>query len=277
MEELTERMYPQVTGISAALHRLPRGVILHPMPSTESEPQPLDAPVPRVVVALCTYNERDNLRELIPEIRRILSAADVLVVDDNSPDGTGELLAELSRTDPRVQFITRAGKLGLGTAIVEALKQGCERGYDYVINMDADFSHPPRYLPDLVAAMPSADVAIGSRYVAGGKIVGWPWTRKVMSRLINAYARLMLGLSTRDNSGSYRCYRAEKLKLIPWKDCRAKGYAFLEEILFRCKRAGCRFVEVPITFEERRHGSSKINWKEAVIAVWVLFRLRFTR
>ncbi len=245
------------------------------MPPNEPEPPPIstDAPL-RLLIALCTFNERENLRELIPEIRRIVPAADILVVDDNSPDGTSQFVAELRRGDPRVQLITREGKLGLGTATIAALRYGCEQGYEYVVNMDADFSHPPRFIPDLVAAMHSADVVIGSRYVAGGQIVGWPWTRKVMSRLINAYARLMLGLSTRDNSGSYRCYRASKLKLIPWVQCRAKGYAFLEEILFRCQRVGCRFTEVPITFEERRHGSSKINWKEAVIAVWMLFWLR---
>jgi dolichol-phosphate mannosyltransferase len=248
------------------------------MSLTESEPQPSDAAAPpRVVVTLCTFNERDNLRELIPELRRVVPAADVLVVDDNSPDGTSQFVAELGRSDPRVKLITREGKLGLGTATIAALRYGCEQGYDYVVNMDADFSHPPRFVPDLVAAMQSADVAIGSRYVAGGQIVGWPWTRKVMSWMINTYARIMLGLSTRDNSGSFRCYRASKLKLIPWGQCRAKGYAFLEEVLFRCQRAGCTFTEVPITFEERRHGSSKINWKEAVIAVWVLFRLRFSR
>ncbi len=225
---------------------------------------------------MCTYNERDNLQELIPEIRRVVPAADILVVDDNSPDGTSDLVAQLGKADPHVQLITREGKLGLGTAILAALRQGCEREYDFVLNMDADFSHPPRFIPDIVAKMESADVVIGSRYAKGGQIVGWNWRRMVMSRLINMYARIMLGLSTRDNSGSFRCYRVSKLNDIPWDQCRAKGYAFLEEILFRCRQVGCRFEEVPITFEERRHGSSKINWKEAVGAVWILFRLRTT-
>lgn len=229
---------------------------------------------PRLLITLCTFNERENLQELIPEIRRVVPCADILVVDDNSPDGTSELVRLMGQDDPQVQVVTRAGKLGLGSAIREGLQLGCDRGYDFVLTLDADFSHPPRFIPDLVAAMEDADVVIGSRYVKGGQIVGWSRARKVMSRLINGYARLLLGLSTRDNSGNYRCYRTSKLRLIPWEQCIAKGYAFLEELLFRCKRADCRFAETPIAFEERRHGTSKISWREAVGAVWVIFRVR---
>jgi dolichol-phosphate mannosyltransferase len=257
------------------LHDLPPGSILPLMSSLENEhSSPNHVHSPRLLVTLCTFNERENLAELIPEIRLLVPAADILVIDDNSPDGTSELVLQMGKADSQVQVLTRAGKLGLGSAIREGLRQGCDRGYDFVLTMDADFSHPTRFIPDLIAAMDEADVVIGSRYVKGGKIVGWSRARKVMSRLINVYVRLLLGLRNRDNSGNFRCYRASKLKLIPWEKSVAKGYAFLEELLFRCKLAGCRFAEVPITFEERRHGSSKINWREAVGAVWTLFRVR---
>jgi dolichol-phosphate mannosyltransferase len=139
--------------------------------------------------------------------------------------------------------------------------------------MDADFSHPPKYLPELLSRADDAEVVIASRYVAGGGVTGWSLKRKLMSRSINAYARLMLGLTTRDNSGSFRCYCVAKLRELPLDGIRATGYAIQEELLYHCQRARCRFVEVPFTFEERRHGVSKINWREAFSALWVLFRL----
>lgn len=228
---------------------------------------------PRALISLCTYNERENLAQIVPEIRTVAPGADILVVDDGSPDGTGALADEFAAADPHVRVLHREGKLGLGTAIVAAFRYAIEHGYDYALNLDADFSHPPRYIPDLLAAMDRADVAIGSRYVEGGRIEGWGWKRHFMSRGINTYARLLLDLPTRDNSGSFRCYRVSKLWELDFDRIRAQGYAFMEEILSRLKRAGCRFVEVPITFEERRHGSSKIDWREAAQALWVIFRL----
>jgi dolichol-phosphate mannosyltransferase len=142
-----------------------------------------------------------------------------------------------------------------------------------VLNMDADFSHHPRYLSAILAAMSDADVVIGSRYVAGGGVQGWGALRHFMSGGINWYARLMLGLKTRDNSGAFRCYRAAKLRDVSFDQVRARGYAFQEEILYRLKRVGCRFTEVPIVFEDRRYGTSKINGREAATALWVIFRL----
>jgi dolichol-phosphate mannosyltransferase len=227
----------------------------------------------RVLVTLCTYNERGNLAELVAEIHRFVPAADVVVVDDNSPDGTGPLADELASRDPRVHVLHRPAKAGLGRATVAAFRWGIDRGYDRLVNMDADFSHPPRFLPDLLALADQSDVVIASRYVAGGGVVGWSLLRHLMSRGINAYARLMLRLRTRDNSGSYRCYSVARLRELPLDAVRAAGYAIQEEILYHCRRAGCTFAEVPFTFEERRHGESKINWREAVTALWVLFRL----
>jgi dolichol-phosphate mannosyltransferase len=229
--------------------------------------------MPRVLVTLCTYNERENLGALVPAIRVTLPEADVLVIDDDSPDGTGALADELAATDSRVRVLHRAGKLGLGSAILAGLRQAIADGYDFVINMDADFSHDPRHLPALVACMDRADVAIGSRYVAGGGIEGWGPLRHLMSQGINWYARLMLGLSTRDNSGAFRCYRCSKLGQIDLDRVRSRGYAFQEEILFHCRVAGCRFEETPIVFRDRRYGTSKINWRESVAALWIILRL----
>jgi dolichol-phosphate mannosyltransferase len=232
----------------------------------------MSAPL-RVLVTLCTYNERDNLAELVSEIHHFVPAADVLVVDDNSPDGTGQLGDELAARDPRVHVLHRPAKLGLGRATVAGFQWGIARGYHLIVNMDADFSHPPRYLPDLLARANYHDVVIASRYVPGGHVVGWGPLRHFMSRGINAWARLLLGLRTRDNSGSYRCYRVSRLKELPLDSVQSAGYAIQEELLYHCRVAGCSFVEVPFTFEERRHGESKISWREAVSALWVLFRL----
>lgn len=231
----------------------------------------------RLLVTLCTYNERENIERLIPEIHAHAPAADVLVIDDNSPDGTGLYADTLAAADPRVKVLHRSAKEGLGVATVAGFRYGIEQGYDLLVNMDADFSHPPRFIPDLLAQAGESDVVIGSRYVPGGGVVGWGLGRHIMSRGINGYARLMLGLRTRDNSGSFRCYRVSRLAQLPLDRIRAKGYAIQEEILFRCRRAGCTLVEVPFQFEERRYGKSKIDWREAVSALRVLFCLGCSR
>jgi len=227
----------------------------------------------RLLITVCTYNECENLPKLIPVIHEHAPDADVLVIDDNSPDGTGQLADDIAREDNRIHVLHREGKLGLGTATIAGMKWAIERDYDQVLNLDADFSHHPRYLPALRECMQDADVAIGSRYVPGGGVEGWNWQRHFMSQGINMYARLFLGLKTKDNSGAYRCFSVAKLKLIDLNRIRAKGYAFQEEILYRCRRVGCSFKETPIVFEDRLLGTSKINWKESVMALWVIFRL----
>ena len=232
---------------------------------------------PRLLITLCTYNERENLPLLIPEIHAVAPDADVLVIDDNSPDGTGTVADEMAQQDARIKVLHRAGKLGLGTATVVAFRFAIEQGYDHVLNMDADFSHHPRHLPAIRKCLNRADVAIGSRYVAEGGVIGWNWRRHFMSQSINWYARLLLGLKTRDNSGSFRCYRVARLAGIDWSRIRARGYAFQEELLYRCRAVGCSFAETPITFEDRRFGTSKISWKESVAALWVIARLAVDR
>jgi dolichol-phosphate mannosyltransferase len=227
----------------------------------------------RLLVMLCTYDERENLAALVPEIWSFAPAADILVIDDNSPDGTGQLADEWAAREKRVHVVHRPAKLGLGTAAVAGLRYAVERGYTFLINLDADFSHPPRYIPALLALMNEADVAIGSRYVAGGGVVGWGPRRHLMSRGINWYARVLLRLSTRDNSGSFRCYRVARLRELDFDRFLARGYAIQEEILYRLRRIGCRFAETPIVFEERRHGSSKISLAEGLAAGWIILRL----
>ncbi len=228
---------------------------------------------PRILVSLATYNERDNLAPLIWEVQKTLPSAEVLVIDDNSPDGTGRLADELAARNPNVHVLHRPGKLGLGTAILAAMRYAMEHGYDYCINMDADFSHHPRYLPALVAGMARHDVMIGSRYVPGGGTENWPLSRRLISRGVNALVRLLMRLPPHDCSGAYRCYRVLKLREARLDQMVSRGYSFQQEVLYRCRRAGCRLGEVPIIFENRRAGASKVNLHEAVRSLSLLLFL----
>lgn len=229
---------------------------------------------PRLLVTLCTYNERESIEQLIPEIHLHAPDADVLVIDDGSPDGTGEAADAMAATDKRVRVLHREKKAGLGAATLAGFRYAVEHGYAHLLNMDADFSHPPRDIPALRDCMHRTDVAMGSRYVGGGGTAGWGHARRLMSRAINFYARLLLGLATRDNSGSFRCYRVDKLRELDFERFRARGYAFQEEVLYRLKRVGSRFEEVPYRYEKRRYGTTKINWREALAAVCVIFVVR---
>ncbi len=241
-------------------------------------PAPSDEAAPRVLVSLATYNEAGNLRPLVEAIRQHAPEANVLIIDDNSPDGTGRIADELRETLPDVHVIHRSGKLGLGTATLAAIRFAIDNNFNYLLNLDADFSHPPRFISALLAGMADHDVMIGSRYVPGGGVEGgFTFKRRFMSSGINTYARLTLGLTTKDNSGAFRCYRVSKLAQINLNRVRSRGYSFQEEILFWCKSVGCRIGETPILFENRREGTSKINGKEAASALWILLVLGFER
>ena len=234
--------------------------------------------VGKTLVAVATYNEIENLPLLADEIFRYLPAAELLVVDDNSPDGTGQWCDNRGAEDPRLHCLHRAGKLGLGTALIAAMKYALANGYGYVLTMDADFSHPPKCLPSLVAGMnpengARVDVMIGSRYIPGGGVEGWPLKRHVMSRGVNFYARSLLGLKPKDCSGGYRCYRTEILAKLDFDSIRSRGYSLQEEILWRLTRVGARFGETPIVFVDRQRGKSKIDMKEAVSALRIIFSL----
>ncbi len=228
------------------------------------------APQERILVSICTYNERDNLAPLVGEIRRILPQADVLVVDDNSPDGTGQLAEELRRADPKIFIEHRTGKLGLGTAILAAMHCAMDRNYDLLINMDADFSHSPGCLPALVAGMDRCDVMIGSRYIAGGGSEDWPLSRRLMSKCVNLLVRLLMRIPAHDTSGAYRCYRVAKLRQAQLEKVISRGYSFQQEVLYRCRKAGCRLGETPIMFANRRAGVSKVNPREAIRSIGVI-------
>jgi dolichol-phosphate mannosyltransferase len=228
----------------------------------------------KLLVSLATYNEAGNLRPLVDTIRQFAPRSAILVIDDNSPDGTGRIADELRDALRDVHVIHRPGKLGLGTATLAAVRYAIDNHFDYLLNLDADFSHPPRFIPDLLRGMADHDVMIGSRYVPGGGVEGgFNLKRRLMSSGINGYARLMLGLTSKDNSGAFRCYRVSKLAEIDLDQIRSRGYSFQEEILFWCKAFGCRIGETPILFENRRAGTSKINMREAVSALWILLQL----
>lgn len=230
------------------------------------------------LVSLATYNEVENLRSLVECIRQAAPQVHIVVIDDNSPDGTAGVAEELARERGGIFLIKRPGKLGLGTAVVYAMKYAIANGYDYYINMDADFSHPPRFIPALLAGMDRVDVMIGSRYVAGGGVEGeFGFRRKFMSTGINMYARALLGLHTRDNSGSFRCYRVSKLAKIDFSWIRSRGYSFMEEVLFWCREVGCTFDETPILFENRRAGRSKLNSGEAIKALQIMLGIGIDR
>jgi dolichol-phosphate mannosyltransferase len=231
------------------------------------------APEARVLLSLATYNERENLPELLRLIQETVPAADVLIIDDNSPDGTGLWADEAAAKDARIHVIHRAGKLGLGTATLAAMRYAMDNKYDLLMNMDADFSHHPRYLPALLAGMKDYDLMIGSRYVPGGGTIGWPWSRRLMSAGVNRLVRLLLRVPVRDASGAFRCYRISMLARTRLDRIISRGYSFQQETLYRCALAGCTMGELPIIFEERRAGSSKVNLWEAVrslsIIVWL--------
>ncbi|HYH64827.1 MAG TPA: polyprenol monophosphomannose synthase [Urbifossiella sp.] len=239
------------------------------MPAETAPP----AAEPRLLVSLATYNEAGNVAALIAEIHKVVPHAHVLVIDDNSPDGTGRIVDELMKADGRIHALHRPGKLGLGTATLAAMNYAMEHGYDLLQNMDADFSHPPRYLPGLLAGMSKYDVMIGSRYVAGGATENWPAARKVMSKTVNLLVRVLFRMPVKDASGAFRCYRVSKLREADLGAVRSRGYSFQQEVLFRCHQAGCRIGEYPILFENRRAGASKVNRQEAARSIGMILLL----
>jgi dolichol-phosphate mannosyltransferase len=224
-------------------------------------------------VALATFNERDNLTPLVREIRVVLPTAHVLVTDDNSPDGTGRVADELAGADTHVHVQHRKGKLGLGSAILAGMRYAIEQEYDYVISMDADFSHHPRHLAALVAGMGRHDVMLGSRYIPGGGTLNWPLSRRLISASVNLLTRLLMRLPARDTSGGFRCYGVAKLREMRLDDLLSTGYSFQEEMLYRCRRAGCRIGETPIIFEDRRVGASKADLREAARSLAIILRV----
>lgn len=232
----------------------------------------------RVLVIVATYNEIENLPELVDQIEHNVPNADILVIDDASPDGTGDWCNQRQQTDPRLKVIHRAGKLGLGSATICGFRYGMEHQYELLATMDADFSHCPQSLAELIATMNDPEnqdcgLVIGSRYVEGGGIEGWPLFRHASSRAVNFAARWLMGVSTRDNSGAFRVYRLGTLQAVGIDRVKAEGYAYLEELIWRVNRLGIRIVEVPITFRDREKGASKTSLLIGAKVFWHLLKI----
>jgi dolichol-phosphate mannosyltransferase len=227
----------------------------------------------RACVVLPTYHERENVPQIIPAILAASPAVDVLVVDDNSPDGTGSLADELAARDPRVRVLHRQRKEGLGRAYLAGFAEALAAGYGRVLEMDADFSHDPARLPVLLAT--DADLVLGSRYVRGGSTVNWGTGRRLLSRGGSFYARTILGLPIRDLTGGFKCFRRKVLEALDLGSVRSSGYAFQIELTYRTIRRGFKVVEVPITFTDRRVGKSKMNRRIVAEALWMVWKIRF--
>lgn len=233
----------------------------------------------RVLVVVPTYDEAESLPGVVARVLAAVPDADVLVADDASPDGTGALAERLRLDEPRIHVMHRPGKAGLGAAYRAGFAWGIARGYDVLVEMDADGSHLPEQLPDLLAALEHADLVIGSRWVPGGEVVNWPWHRRMISRGGTAYARRMLALPVQDTTAGYRAFRREALQAVAYEDVASQGYCFQIDMTRRVAAAGLRTVEVPITFVEREHGRSKMSGaivREALwrVTVWGLQRIR---
>jgi dolichol-phosphate mannosyltransferase len=229
----------------------------------------------KTLIIIPTYNEYENLPALLEEIFSYVPQTDILIVDDNSPDGTGELADKIALTDKRVYAIHRPGKLGLGTAYVTGFKYAIAHDYDAAFEMDADFSHDPRYLPDFLAAIEHADLVIGSRYVPGGATPNWSIIRRFISGGGNIFARLVLGMSIHDCTAGYRCYRREVLESIDLESVESQGYGFQVELAYRVMKQGFCIVETPIVFMDRRVGKSKMSRKIVLEAFTYVLRARF--
>jgi dolichol-phosphate mannosyltransferase len=230
----------------------------------------------RALVIIPTYNELENLPKIVPIVLDQAPVFEVLIVDDNSPDGTGRLADQMAADDPRIHVLHRTGKLGLGTAYVAGFKWAIANGFDYAFEMDADFSHDPNHLPVFLVETANADLVIGSRYLEGRvTVVNWPFSRLLLSYFANVYARWITGLKLWDSTGGFKCYRRSVLEAMDLDDVRSNGYSFQIETSFRAWRKGFRLKEIPITFTDRTEGHSKMSRSIIYEAVWMVWRLRW--
>jgi dolichol-phosphate mannosyltransferase len=224
-----------------------------------------------------TYNERENLPSIVPKVLAQGAGIHVLVVDDNSPDGTGQLADRLAAEDERIHVLHRAGKLGLGTAYIAGFKWALERDYEYVFEMDSDFSHNPDHIPEFLEAAGDYDLVLGSRYLRGVTVINWPMSRLLLSYFANKYARVVTGLPFSDTTGGFKCYRRQVLEEIDLEAITSEGYSFQIETTFRAWRKGFRIGEIKIIFTDRSEGTSKMSGRIIREAVWKVWWLRLLR
>lgn len=227
------------------------------------------------LVVIPTYNEADNIGQLVPLVLKQHPEMEVLVVDDNSSDGTGALVDTLRETEPRLHILHRPGKMGLGTAYVDGFRYALERDYELVFEMDADFSHDPDSLPAFLDAIADADLVVGSRYLYGVTVVNWPLTRLILSYGANVYTRIITNMPLKDATGGFKCFRRRTLEALDLNRVGSDGYGFQIEMNFKSWRKGFRVKEIPIVFTDRRVGVSKMNKKIIWEAMWLVWRLRF--
>jgi dolichol-phosphate mannosyltransferase len=229
----------------------------------------------KALVIIPTFNEAENIRTIVPEILRQDERINILVVDDNSPDGTGAIVREMAEQDGRIRLFERERKMGLGTAYVAGFKYAIENGFDYACEMDADHSHDPSVLSEFLVAIETHDLVLGSRYIKGVNVINWPMKRLLLSYYANTYTRLVTGLPVRDATGGFKCFRVEVLKAINLDAVRSNGYAFQIEMSFKAWKKGFSIVEIPIIFMDRRVGVSKMSKKIVREAITMVWRLRF--
>ena len=231
----------------------------------------------KILIIIPTYNEMDNLPRLIAEIEGLNLGIDLLVVDDNSPDGTGKWVQAQHKNKPHLHLIQREGKLGLGSAYVRGFKYAIEKQFEYVFEMDADFSHDPKYIPSFLRTIRHADLVIGSRYIKGVNVVNWPLSRLLLSYFANIYARVVTGMPVRDATGGFKCFRIDALKSLDLDTVKSDGYSFQIEVTFKLWKKKFRIQEIPIVFVDRTAGQSKMSGKIVSEALFLLIRLRLGR
>jgi len=228
----------------------------------------------RCLVVVPTYNEADNIPNIVPQVLGLGGHFEVLVVDDNSPDGTANIVRGMQKSEPRVHLIQREKKMGLGTAYVAGFKYALQHGFDMVFEMDADFSHDPNELPNLLEKAEQYDLVIGSRYILGVNVVNWPMRRLILSYLANLYTRVITGMPVRDATGGFKCYRRRVLEAIDLDAVKSNGYAFQIEMNFMTWKKGFRVCEIPIIFVDRRAGTSKMSKHIIYEAAWMVWKLK---
>ena len=228
----------------------------------------------KTLVIIPTYNESENIGRIVPLVLEKDVSIHVLIVDDNSPDGTGQIADEMANQDERISVIHRQSKSGLGTAYITGFKFALENGYDLVFEMDCDFSHDPKYIVEFLKAAKDVDLVLGSRYISGVNVINWPMSRLLLSYYANVYSRLVTGLPVRDATGGFKCFRREVLEAIDLDRVKSNGYSFQIEMSFRAWKKGFKIKEIPIVFEDRKVGQSKMSKRIVREAVWMVWRLR---